>query len=151
MRVALYARVSTTRQAQTQTITQQLARLQAHAAEQGWTVADQHLYRDDGYSGAALSRPGLDGLRDRAAFGELDLVLITAPDRLARKYVHQGARRDLRHLAEPVLAIPRLVADGGTLDRRGDAEGPRRRGPRHAVLQPRWRPANTGCRRSPVC
>ncbi len=89
MKVALYARVSTTRQAQAQTIDQQFARLQAHAAEQGWAVDDQHPYRDDGYSGAALSRPGLDRLRDRAAFGELDLLLITAPDRLARKYVHQ--------------------------------------------------------------
>lgn len=89
MRVALYARVSTTRQAQAQTITQQLARLHAYAAERGWAVDEQHLYRDDGYSGAALARPGLDRLRDCAAFGELDLILLTSPDRLARKYVHQ--------------------------------------------------------------
>ena len=89
MRVALYARVSTTRQAQAQTIDQQLERLQAGAAAQGWVVDDHQIYRDDGYSGAALSRPGLDRLRDRAAFGELDLILLTAPDRLARKYVHQ--------------------------------------------------------------
>jgi site-specific DNA recombinase len=45
--------------------------------------------RDDGYSGASLTRPGLDALRDRAALAEIDLLLITAPDRLARKYVHQ--------------------------------------------------------------
>jgi site-specific DNA recombinase len=89
MRVAIYARVSTTRQAQTQTIEQQLTRLQTYAQEQGWSVEEQHLYRDDGYSGASLHRPGLDRLRDRAALAELDLVLITAPDRLARKYVHQ--------------------------------------------------------------
>jgi site-specific DNA recombinase len=89
MRVAIYARVSTTRQAQTQTIEQQLTRLQAYAQEQGWSVEEQHLYRDDGYSGASLHRPGLDRLRDRVALAELDLVLITTPDRLARKYVHQ--------------------------------------------------------------
>jgi site-specific DNA recombinase len=89
MRVAIYARVSTTRQAQAQTIEQQLARLQAFTVEQGWTLDTQLVFRDDGYSGAALNRPGLDRLRDRAAFGELDTVVITAPDRLARKYVHQ--------------------------------------------------------------
>lgn len=36
-----------------------------------------------------LKRPGLDRLRDRAAERSLDLILITAPDRLARNYVHQ--------------------------------------------------------------
>jgi DNA invertase Pin-like site-specific DNA recombinase len=89
MRVAIYARVSTTRQAQAQTIQQQLDRLRAAVAERGWTLEEEHVYRDDGYSGAGLSRPGLDRLRDHAALAELDLVLVTAPDRLARNYVHQ--------------------------------------------------------------
>src|SRR2546430_785517 len=89
MRVALYARVSTTRQAQAQGIEQQLDRLRAAAAERGWELEDQHVYRDDGYSGARIGRPGLDRLRDHAALAELDLVLVTAPDRLARNYVHQ--------------------------------------------------------------
>ena len=48
-----------------------------------------HVYRDDGYSGARIGRPGLDRLRDHAALAELDVVLVTAPDRLARNYVHQ--------------------------------------------------------------
>ena len=89
MRVALYARVSTTRQAQAQTIEQQLTRLQTYVAQQGWTVDPQHIYRDDGYSGASLKRPALDRLRDRVALADLDAVIITDPDRLARKYVHQ--------------------------------------------------------------
>jgi DNA invertase Pin-like site-specific DNA recombinase len=89
MRVAVYARVSTPRQAQAQSIEQQLDRLRAAVAEHGWTLADQHVYRDDGYSGASLGRPGLDRLRDHAALAELDVVLVTAPDRLARNYVHQ--------------------------------------------------------------
>ena len=89
MRVAVYARVSTTRQAQAQTIQQQLDRLRAAVTEHGWTLDERHSYRDDGYSGASLGRPGLDCLRDHAALAELDLVLVTAPDRLARNYVHQ--------------------------------------------------------------
>ena len=40
-------------------------------------------------AGPTLNRPGLDRLRDHAALGAFELVLITAPDRLARKYVHQ--------------------------------------------------------------
>jgi site-specific DNA recombinase len=89
MRAAVYARVSTTRQAQAQTIEQQLDRLRAAVAGRGWVLDDQHVYRDDGYSGARLGRPGLDRLRDHAALADLDVVLVTAPDRLARNYVHQ--------------------------------------------------------------
>ena len=89
MRVAFYARVSTQRQALADGIAQQLERLQAHAMVQGWMVAAEDIFRDDGYSGASLRRPGLERLRDRAALRALDRVLITAPDRLARQYVHQ--------------------------------------------------------------
>jgi site-specific DNA recombinase len=46
--------------------------------------------RDDGHSGASLKRPGLDRLRDAAASVQLDRILITEPDRLARNYVHQA-------------------------------------------------------------
>jgi site-specific DNA recombinase len=89
MKVAVYVRVSTQRQAQTQTIEQQLERLCAHIHAQGWQLAPEAIFRDDGYSGAQLARPGLDRLRDRVARAEVDRILITAPDRLARKYVHQ--------------------------------------------------------------
>ena len=89
MRVALYARVSTQRQAQADGVAQQLDRLRVHALAQGWTVSDEDVFRDDGFSGASLKRPGLERLRDRAAAHTLDVVLITAPDRLARNYVHQ--------------------------------------------------------------
>jgi site-specific DNA recombinase len=89
MRVAIYARVSSTRQTRTQTIEQQLTRLKTHVEQQGWVLEEQHIYLDDGYSGASLSRPGLDRVRDATGFGELDLLMVTAPDRLARKYVHQ--------------------------------------------------------------
>src|SRR3954452_9691400 len=89
MRVALYARVSKRRQAQAQTVEQQLERLTGHTRQQGWDVPLDHIFRDDGYSGASLRRPGLDRLRDRAAARTLDLVVIAAPDRVARNYVHQ--------------------------------------------------------------
>src|SRR5246500_1122827 len=89
MRAAVYARVSTTRQARAQGIELQLDRLRAAVTERGWELDERHVYRDDGYSGARLGRPGLDRLRDHAALADLDVVLVTAPDRLARNYVHQ--------------------------------------------------------------
>jgi site-specific DNA recombinase len=89
MRAAIYARVSTPRQARTQKIDQQLERLKGYAQRKSWTLEEEHVYLDEGYSGATLNRPGLDGLRDAVAMAEFEVVLITAPDRLARKYVHQ--------------------------------------------------------------
>ena len=90
VRVALYVRVSTSRQVQHQTIEQQLERLRAHVrAQPAWALREEHVYRDDGYTGAALARPGLDRLRDAAKAREVDRVVVTAPDRLARNYVHQ--------------------------------------------------------------
>ena len=92
MRVAIYGRVSTSHQVEHQTIEQQLGRLTthvgAHAAE-GWALEPMRVFRDDGHSGAALARPGLDRLRDAVKGREVDRVLVTAPDRLARNYVHQ--------------------------------------------------------------
>ena len=89
MRIAVYLRVSTQLQVQAQTSEQQLERLRVRIQQAGWTLLDENLFRDDGYSGASLNRPGLDALRDKVKAGELDRVLITAPDRLARNYVHQ--------------------------------------------------------------
>ncbi len=90
MRIALYVRVSTSRQQLTHTIEQQLTRLRDYVISQpAWSLCDEHIFRDDGYTGAKLKRPGLDNLRDQAALAAFDLVLLTAPDRLARNYVHQ--------------------------------------------------------------
>ena len=63
--------------------------MRAAVAERGWELEDQPVYRDDGYSGASLGRSGLDRLRDHAALADLDVVLMTAPGRLALNYVHQ--------------------------------------------------------------
>ena len=88
MRIALYLRVSTPNQRQAQTIEQQLDQLQHALEERLGTVAQAHIFRDDGSSGASLNRPGLDRLRDCVRNRELDVVLITAPDRLSRHSIH---------------------------------------------------------------
>jgi site-specific DNA recombinase len=106
VKVAAYARVSTQRQAKDQTIAQQIERLQARAQMQGWTLEASHVYRDEGYSGARLDRPALDRLRDAAERGEFQAVLITAPDRLARRFVHQSRLlEELAQLGCPVIFL----------------------------------------------
>src|SRR3954447_286523 len=90
MRAAIYARVSTERQERQQTITSQLAALQAWAEAAGHDLSERHVFRDEGYSGSRLDRPGLDALRDAVRDGEVDVVAVVSPDRLARKYAYQA-------------------------------------------------------------
>jgi site-specific DNA recombinase len=86
---ALYARVSSPQQREDQTIASQLAALQQYAAEHGYVVPEEWIFLDEGYSGATLPRPGLERLRDLAAQGQPEAVLVHSPDRLARKYAYQ--------------------------------------------------------------
>src|SRR6516225_6801613 len=87
---AIYARVSSARQAKDHTIGSQLAALRAHAAGSGLEVPEEWVFCDEGHSGATLVRPGLEALRDLAAQGCLDVVLVYSPDRLARKFAYQA-------------------------------------------------------------
>ena len=53
-------------------------------------VPEEWVFADEGHSGATLLRPGLEALRDLAAQGCLDVVLVYSPDRLARKFAYQA-------------------------------------------------------------
>ena len=87
MRAALYARVSTERQADRGTIGSQLALLRERIAAAGDELVGEYV--DDGHSGARLDRPGLDALRDAAEAGLVERVWCLSPDRLARAYAYQ--------------------------------------------------------------
>jgi site-specific DNA recombinase len=87
VKAAIYARVSTERQAERGTIGSQLQALRAHLAAAGHEPAGE--YCDDGHSGARLDRPGLDALRDAAEAGLFEVVCCLSPDRLARSYAYQ--------------------------------------------------------------
>ena len=86
---ALYARVSSDRQKENHTIASQVAALMQFAETNGYLVPSEWQFQDDGYSGATLVRPGLEALRDLAAEGQIQAVLIYSPDRLSRKYAYQ--------------------------------------------------------------
>ena len=89
MRAAIYARVSTERQERQQTIDSQLASLRRWAEAEGHALAETHVFRDEGYSGSRLDRPGLDSLRDAVSDAAIEIVAVLSPDRLARRYAYQ--------------------------------------------------------------
>jgi site-specific DNA recombinase len=86
---AIYARVSSDKQREENTIASQTAALIAFARERQFEVPQEWVFEDDGYSGASLIRPGLERVRDLAGEGLIQGVLVYAPDRLSRRYAHQ--------------------------------------------------------------
>ena len=87
--IALYARVSSDRQKEEKTIASQTAALIERAQQMAYLAPKEWIFEDEGYSGAVLVRPGLERLRDLAATGQIEAVLIYSPDRLSRKYAYQ--------------------------------------------------------------
>src|SRR5882757_6122584 len=86
---AIYARVSSDKQREESTIASQTAALIEFARSRGYQVPAEWVFEDEGYSGASLVRPGLERLRDLAAEGQIEAVLVHASDRLSRKYAYQ--------------------------------------------------------------
>ncbi len=89
VRAALYARVSSQRQAESLTIHSQVAALRERIAADGCRLDEELCFLDDGVSGTTLVRPALERLRDAAWAGGLDRLYVHSPDRLARDYAHQ--------------------------------------------------------------
>jgi site-specific DNA recombinase len=82
MRAAIYCRVSTRGQEDNYSLESQLAQCRAYAQSHGYTVAEQHIYRDVA-SGFTLDRPQVTILRAALRAGEIDAVICNSFDRLA--------------------------------------------------------------------
>jgi len=105
---AVYARVSSERQAQAHTVESQLAALRERVARDGLQLPDELQCIDEGYSGATLVRPALERLRDVVAIGAVDRRYVHSPDRLARKYAYQVLLVDeLQHAGVEVIFLNR--------------------------------------------
>jgi site-specific DNA recombinase len=89
LNVALYARVSSQRQAEEMTIQSQVAAIRERIKQDGLLVDEAFCFLDEGYSGSTLQRPALERLRDVAYCGGMDRIYVHSPDRLARNYVYQ--------------------------------------------------------------
>jgi DNA invertase Pin-like site-specific DNA recombinase len=108
MRVALYARVSTT----DQHVENQLAELRRYVEARGWAVFREYV--DEGVSGSKDRRPALDELLAAAKRGKFDVVACWRLDRLGR---------NLRHL---VTLLEELQALGVSFVSLGRESMPRR-------------------------
>jgi site-specific DNA recombinase len=91
MHAAIYARKSTDQNLpdEEKSVTRQVERARAFAARKGWTVADAHVYADDGISGAEFTkRPGflrlMNALRPRAPF---QILIMAEESRLGREQI----------------------------------------------------------------
>jgi site-specific DNA recombinase len=102
--IAIYARVSTARQEEDDTIETQLVVLREFAQQNNCIVVREYI--DDGWSGDILARPSLDQLRADVTKKVWQAVLIYDPDRFARRYSYQELVMDeLRERHIEVLFI----------------------------------------------
>lgn len=84
---ATYARVSTARQEEEQTIKTQIAAVNELIQKRDFKVVSE--YSDEGWSGDVLARPALDRLRQDAKAKLWEVVVVYDPDRIARRYSYQ--------------------------------------------------------------
>lgn len=87
--IALYARVSSDKQAKDKTIDSQIAAIKERISADGGQLINDRVFADAGISGATLVRPELERLRDSASLGSIDHLYRLSPDRLSRKYAYQ--------------------------------------------------------------
>src|SRR5277367_5049708 len=105
---AIYARVSSEQQREENTIASQTASLIEFASSHDLQVPTEWVFEDEGFSGATLERPGLERVRDLAAEGQIQVVLVYSPDRLSRKYAYQISLA-LVHARVPLSRLPGSV------------------------------------------
>jgi site-specific DNA recombinase len=86
---AIYTRVSSDQQKENKTIESQVEALVGFAEEKRYVLPEEYIFKDEGYSGAVLVRPGLEKVRDLSAEGQIQAVLVYSPDRLSRNYAYQ--------------------------------------------------------------
>ena len=105
MIAAIYARKSTDQSGvadEQKSVTRQIEHAKAYAVKKGWTVADAHLYLDDGISGAEFAnRPGflrlMNALKPRPPF---QVLVMSEESRLGREAI------------ETAYALKQLVTAG---------------------------------------
>jgi site-specific DNA recombinase len=95
MIAAIYARKSTEQIGITdegKSVTRQIEHAKAYAEKKGWTVAEEHLYVDDGISGAEfVKRPGflrlMNALKPKPPF---QVLIMSEESRLGREAIQVG-------------------------------------------------------------
>ena len=100
-KVAIYARVSTTNQAEEgYSIDGQIDSLEKYCEAMGWDVYNKYI--DAGFSGGSLNRPEMTNLINDVKHGLFDTVLVYKLDRLSRNV------RDTLYLIKDVFNINKI-------------------------------------------
>lgn len=89
MIAGLYARVSTARQEEQETIDSQVEEIKKRIEEDGNIIPFENIFKDDGWTGEMLQRPGLDIMRDAAMAGVFQVLYVYDRGRLSRKFAYQ--------------------------------------------------------------
>ena len=84
---ATYARVSTARQEEEQTVKTQMSAVYERVKNDNLNLVKE--YTDEGWSGDVLARPALDQLRQDAKAKLWEVLVVYDPDRIARRYSYQ--------------------------------------------------------------
>jgi site-specific DNA recombinase len=106
-RAAIYARRSVEQQvsAEAKSVTRQIENGRAFAVAQGWTVEDEHVFVDDGFSGAEFAkRPGLQRLL--AAVGTrapFQVLIVSEQKSIGREMFETG--NTIKRLAEAGVEV----------------------------------------------
>jgi DNA invertase Pin-like site-specific DNA recombinase len=112
VRIAVYARVSTT----DQDADLQLVELRRYAAARGWVIAGEFV--DRGVSGAASSRPALDQLWAAARRRDVDGVVVWRFDRFSRSITDLVASlEEFRTLGVAFVSIHEQIDTGSPTGR----------------------------------
>jgi site-specific DNA recombinase len=93
MIAAIYARKSTEQNVSNdaKSVARQVDHARAYAARKGWTVADEHIYTDDGVSGAEfVKRPGLLRLMNAIERPAFRVLIMSEESRLGRESIETG-------------------------------------------------------------
>ncbi len=86
---ALYARVSTSRQEEQETIGSQIEEIKARILADGNVLPAENIFQDDGWTGEMLQRPGLDAMRDAAMADAFKVLYVYDRGRLSRVFAYQ--------------------------------------------------------------
>ncbi len=89
MIAALYARVSTARQEEQETIDSQIEEIKKRILEDENILPSENIFTDDGWTGEMLQRPGLDAMRDAGVVGAFQALYVYDRGRLSRVFAYQ--------------------------------------------------------------
>ena len=112
VRAAIYARKSTDQvgvRAEERSVTRRVDQARAYATQKGWIVGDEHVYVDDGISGAEFAnRPGflrlMNALKPSPPF---QVLIMSEESRLGRESIETAyAAQAARHVGRAAVLLP---------------------------------------------